>query len=178
MSRKWILVAAVALAPTVSGCGAPRSVRALATATAPFVVATHGSVPGVERAFAAQTTRTAEELALYDARRRAKARAAADTELLWALRRTAPDQRSTGLMERIRRDDALLRNPPPAAAVATLPRVRADAGLAQITKLTELLKTVSTSKPFDPKAAVVFGKQSWKELKALDADAQADAQAP
>jgi hypothetical protein len=150
-------------------------VRNLTAVTAPFLVATHGSMPGVERAYAAQATRTSEELALYDARRRAAERDVAGTELLWSLRETAPDKRSISLMERIRRDDALLRNPPPAAAL-TLVRSRAEANVGQITKVTELLKTVGTSKDFDPEAALVFGAATWKQLKAIDADAVADAE--
>lgn len=173
MSRS--AAAACALLAALGGCGAPRSVRELATVTTPFVVATHGSVPGVERAFAAQATRTSEELALYDARRRAARRSVAGTELLWSLRATAPDRRSTNLMERIRRDDAALRDPSSVAAPA-LPRTRGEAGIGQITALTELLKAVSTSKAMDPKAAISFGAERWKETEALGADGEAEAE--
>lgn len=175
MSRRTRSLAALALAVSAGACGTPRSVRNLTAVTAPFLVATHGSIPGVERAYAAQVTRTNEELVLYDARRRAAERDGAGIELLWSLRETALDKRSVSLMERIRRDDALLRNPPPATTL-TLVRSRTEANVGQITKVTELLKAVGTSKVFDPEAALVFGAATWKQLKAIEADALADAE--
>lgn len=172
MNAPLALLPLTAVALAIVACAPPKSVRTLASSTAPFVVATHGSVPAVERAFAAQATRTQEELALYDARRRTAERSVAGTELLWSLRQTPPDKRSTSLVQRIRRDDALLRNPPPIAGPSPLRR-RSESGIGQITKVTELLKTVATSRGVDAEAAMKFGAETWKQLKALEADANA-----
>lgn len=175
MMMRHFLILSTALCLFLGGCAAPKSVRRLASVTAPFVVATHGSVPGVERAFAAQTARTKEELALYDTRRRSAERSVTPIELLWSLRQTAPDKRSVSLLERIRRGDALLRSPP-AVPVAPSLRSRGDANVGQITKVTELLKTVGTSNGVELEAAVQFGQETWKQLKVLEGDASAAAE--
>jgi hypothetical protein len=170
------------MALLAAGCQTSREVKTLAARTAPFVVGTHASVPAVERAFAAQSSRTMEEISRYNDRKRAAQSRSEPVALLWSLSKTATDKRSTELLQRIRADDAAMLAPPAAtpaagAATAAAPAQRPGAGIGEIVKVTSLLRDIHEGKFGGFNAAATFGQETWKQLKQLEKDAESDAAA-
>lgn len=155
----------------LAACSTPAEIRTLASRTSPFVVATHASVPAVERAYAAQSARTVEEMGQYAGRKQEADQAAGATVLLWTLSKTEADKRSLGLLERIRANDAaLLAVPTTAETKATPPP--ASPKIGQITKLTSLLRDIEQNKVGGFGALARFGQSTWQELQKLNKDAE------
>lgn len=155
----------------LSACSTPAEIRTLASRTSPFVVATHASVPAVERAYAVQSARTAEEMTIYAGRKQEADQTTEGTVLLWTLSKTAADKRSLALLERIRSDDATLLAARAASETKAAPPP-ASPKIGEITKLTSLLRDIEQDKVGGFDAFARFGRATWAELQKLNKDAE------
>jgi hypothetical protein len=155
----------------LSACSTSAEIRTLARQTSPFVVATHASVPAVERAYAAQSARTVEEMTAYAGRKQEADQATGSTVLLWSLSKTEPDKRSLELLQRIRANDAAVLAGPAAPDAQTVSRP-ASTKIGEITKLTGLLRDIDQNKVGGFGAFARFGQSTWQELQKLNKDAE------